>query len=159
MNSSSAYKYQQQEYYVPKRRFDEQRVIKIKEYSEQKNKMKTVFGVLVCFAIMFLIIFRYTAITEASNTVSSYKKELNNLQRVTEQTQVQLDRSIDLKKVEEIAKNRLGMSRPEKSQIVYVKPKKNDYSEVLGNQYGSVQNSSPWVGFLSTITNVLEYLN
>jgi cell division protein FtsL len=159
VNSSSAYKYEQKEYYVPRRQVEEHKVVKIKEFAEQKNKMKTVFSVLVCSAITFFMIFRYTAITEASNTVNSYKKELNNMQRITEQTQVQLDRSVDLKKVEEIAKNRLGMDRPEKSQIVYVKLKKNDYSEVLGEKYASTGKSTLWLGFLNTITAVLEILN
>ncbi|MCG8500615.1 MAG: hypothetical protein MJB12_09445 [Firmicutes bacterium] len=159
-NSSNAYKYQEQEYYhipqqPPKKRRKQK---KNPAPAKHVNKFKPILGILVCFAVTFFIMLRYVAITEASNTVSSYKRDLHQLQRANEQMQVRLDSSIDLSKIEDIAKNELGMSEPKTYQMVPVTLNKNDYSEIVETQCDASGQRGSFALFLSKISNVLEYL-
>lgn len=158
-NSSNAYKYQHQEYYIPSQQPDEhQRPKKKAEPARHANKLNTILGVLVCFAVLFFIMLRYAAITEASNTIARYKHELNQIKTANEQVEVELNRSIDLRKVEEIAKNKLGMQTPEKHQIIMVELERNDYSEIPDIRPENDNQQGVLVFIHKTITNVLEYL-
>jgi cell division protein FtsL len=158
--SSNAYKYQEQEQYISSRqpKSNENKTVKLKPEARGIEKLKTILGVLICFGVAFCIIFRYAAITEASNKIDNYKKQLSQIKRVNEQLQVELDRSIDLKKVEEIARTKLGMKRPEKYQNVYVKLKRNDYAEVVDRQLEDNNQQGGFAIINRIINNVLEYL-
>lgn len=157
--SSSAYKIQELAYDIPeheeKRRISRKR--KAKNEMGGREKFKTICTVLVCFGVAFYIILRYAAITEANSKVESMKKQLTKLESANQQTQVELDRSIDLKKVEEVAENKLGMQRPEKFQTVYVNLQSNDYAEVA-KQPEKVKKQGIFGMMMKRITNVLEYL-
>jgi cell division protein FtsL len=157
---SNAYQYQQQEYYTREQQQELNQYPKVKSKTKVKkiSKLKMILSVLICFSIAFGIMLRYVAITEANNKVSSYKRQLSQLQRANEQMQVELDRSIDLKKVEEIAKSKLGMRRPEKYQMVYVELKKNDYAEIVNEQAHDSGRHGNFANILGVIHNVLEYL-
>ncbi len=161
-NSSNAYKYEVAPYYIPKQEPEKQPKRQQRKKKQQapkkQNKVKTLLCLFTCFAITFLIMFRYVAIAEASNTVTQYKKEFTELQKVNEQLQVELDRSIDLKTIEKIAKNKLGMQQPRKYQVVYVQLGNSDYSEVIIQDMERSKPQGVVAIVMGKITNVLEYL-
>lgn len=102
----------------------------------------------------FLVLYRAASITMLTNEVGKKQKELADLQAANQQTQLELDRSLDLKKVEEVATQKLGMRRPEKYQTVYVDINNADYVEHTAKDSG---------GLLSTIggffQGIKEYLD
>lgn len=161
-NTSSAYKYQP-EYYMPAHEQEQQqhvyrRKVKKKTAVSVVPKMRMMAIVLVCFAVAFVIIFRYASITEASNTVLSLRNELNHMYRINEQMEASVDRSINLRNIEQIAKNELGMQRPQQYQIVYVNVPRDDYVQILQRK----PEISGWFDkiepMIRRLTNVLEYL-
>ena len=58
------------------------------------------------------------------------KENLETVNSVVVKSEYELEKNIDLKKIEEIAVTKLGMQRPEKHQLVYISMKNNDYCEV-----------------------------
>jgi cell division protein FtsL len=158
--SSNAYELQEDEYYIPEHKSPQKVRKSFKQQSQVKgtDKIKTILGILICFAVAFCILLRYVTITEASNKIDGYKKQISQLERLNEQMQVEIDRSIDLKKVEEIARTKLGMRRPEKFQMVYVKLDKSDYAEIVEQPMDNT-NKNRFAAVVTVINNVLEYLN
>lgn len=159
-NSNNAYRLQE-EYYDTAENTRKQKSENKPSPNKSKNgmgKLKTISLVMLCFGVAFYVLIRYVAINEASSRVDRLKKELAKLESTNQQTQIELDRSIDLSKVEEIAVNKLGMQRPEKYQIVYIDLKNNDYGEVVKDKQNDKESSGTFAILMKTITNVLEYL-
>jgi cell division protein FtsL len=163
-NLSSAYKLEQPyyNYNVPQHEQE-------KDYAERRKKLKVVpktktmnpqviMLLLVLFISLFFVVFRYVEINEANITLNTYKSEYNNLISENDQIQISIDRSIDLKHVEEIAKNKLGMQSPEKYQIIYVNINKNDYAEIPYLRAERAEKGNVIKLIANKITNVLEYL-
>lgn len=157
---NTAYRLEEYDYqpYERKNRSEEVKKPKVQEKPKKQNKLKTMLGVMLGFAVAFVMLLRYVAITEASSNVERLKKDYANLQAANQHMQVDIDRSVDLKKVEEIAINKLGMRRPEKYQTVYVNLKQPDYSEVVDGQKDSTKTQGTFALIMNSITNVLEYL-
>lgn len=155
---SSAYKYQQQEY-ILKKQPDNANTPKVRPKEKGINKIRTLSGVLLCFGIAFFVILRYAAIAEESSQIEAYRKQLSQLKRNNEQMQVELERTVNLERVEEIATNRLGMRRPEKYQTVYITIEKNDYAEVVYEQPDNNNSLGGLSTVMTMINNVLEYLH
>lgn len=61
------------------------------------------------------------------------EEELSELTETNNNKKIQLEKSVDLKKIEEIAISQYGMQRPDKNQIVYVRVVQSDYGEVINS--------------------------
>lgn len=84
-------------------------------------------AIVVVFA--FLVLCRGVMITDKSADIDRKRTELNALITSNEKLQVEIDRSLDLDKVEAIAINELGMRRAEKYQTIYVDLEQTDFVE------------------------------
>lgn len=80
-------------------------------------------------ACAFVVLYRAVIITDKCNAVEKKQDELNALVTANEKLQFEIDRSLDLKKVEAVAQNELGMRRAEKYQTVYIDLAPVDYVE------------------------------
>lgn len=149
--SSSAYQYgAPAERRYPNRQEDRPREVRRPEHKLQKKaqavkerpaktlaqKLKTFAVVTTVFALSVLVVFRYVQIWESGAYAEKLKEDYNTTVAANEDIQAQISSSIDLKQLEEIAHDRLGMIRPERYQIFYVDMQNNDHSE-------TVQESSP----------------
>lgn len=100
---------------------------------------------LIC-AILALSVSAYFMISknvqlhETNSEISRLEKELSGLESTTSQKIFELEQSVDLDAVEEIATTRLNMQRPEKYQIVYVDVPMEDVTEVTANDVEGVEN-------------------
>ena len=75
-------------------------------------------------------------ITDKCCSVEKKQAELNALVASNEKLQVDIDRSLDLDKVETIARDELGMRRAEKHQTIYLDMSQSDYVEkVAKNEF------------------------
>ena len=82
---------------------------------------------------------------ETSDKIKQLQSELSMLESNTSQKMFELEQSVDLNSVEEIASTRLNMQRPEKYQIVYINVPSEDVAKVTadkvegaGNRVGSM---------------------
>lgn len=65
----------------------------------------------IAFAMLLVISYRNSLITEDFNKVKNLKADLATLQKENQQTQVLIESNLNLKKIEEEAKSKLGMQR------------------------------------------------
>lgn len=112
-------------------------VSKRKQQTKTKAKVQTaklhktigICAVLLALCAGFMIS-RNVAVYESKNETKELQKELNQLREYSSQKAFELDQSLDLEQIEEIATTELNMTRPEKYQIVYVNIKQDDVTEV-----------------------------
>lgn len=112
--------------------YEENKVLrqKKKARSGALPKVKTVAFMLVIFATCFLIVYRYAVITELNFQISKAEKQYNEIRNENARLLVEIKKDTDLNTIQQIAETRLGMQKPDKSQIVYMNVPKNDYTVV-----------------------------
>ena len=102
--------------------------IKVSE-KQRKKQIKLTIIVLLAIAILFTICYQNSQINVKFNQIQSQKKELATLKKENEQTEVNIENSLNFSNIEQEAKNRLGMSKLTNKQTVYVTLPKKDYIE------------------------------
>lgn len=118
---------------------------RIKKAKEEKRKnIKRIAYVLIIFAILLTISYRNSLINEKFNEVQDLKKELATLQKENEQTEVNIQNSLNLNNIEQAAKEKLGMQKLTNKQTVYVSLPKKDYIESAKDNVVIEQNES-WI--------------
>lgn len=135
---------------------------KTRALRQKKRRRVTLFIMLITLSIIFassiLILVRYVAITEATTKTNGLLNQYNSLVASNQQMSIEISKMMDTSKIEEMAITRLGMSRPEKYQIVYINVDKKDYVEFATKDIKTSQN-----GFLASISKsfggLLEYLD
>ena len=128
-------------------KFEDFSVKREQKVNEEKIKAKKVakaqsikrHKAIACCALIFALcagfmIMRNVTVYEGKNEVKKLQKELNSLKEDSSQKAFELDQSLNLESVEETARTRLGMVRPEKYQTVYVNIKQDDVCEVTANE-------------------------
>lgn len=93
---------------------------------KRKNKVLPVVMILAGFALCSLTVARYALIAQNHSDILKLEKELEKEYKREEQLKLELSYSKDLKRIEEFAKNNLGMGYPDESQVLYVElPQQN----------------------------------
>lgn len=111
---------------------------KAKAKKVQLHRTISICAIVVALCAGFMIS-RNVAAYESKNEVAALQKELNQLKEYSSQKAFELDQNLDLELIEETAKKRLGMARPEKYQIVYVNIKQDDVTEVTANEVEGIK--------------------
>ncbi len=111
----------------------QQTKIKAKAKTAKLHKTVSICAIMIALCAGFMIS-RNVAVYESRNEVEELQKELNQLKEYSSQKAFELDQNLDLELIEETAKKRLGMTRPEKYQIVYVNIKQDDVTEVTAKE-------------------------
>lgn len=103
---------------------------KKRQRANNKAKLKMVCNILIVFAACFTVMYRYALITDLGYNIhkanKTYKEVLNENTRL----KIAIEKEMDLNKVREIAETKLGMHKPYKHQIIYVKVPKNDFTKI-----------------------------
>lgn len=97
--------------------------------SVKASRLLNFFKVAACFTVAFVIISRYVAINEANSRIAELKKEYNSIIATNQDLQAKIDKTVDLKKLQTVASEKLGMVRPERYQIFYVDMQLDDSCE------------------------------
>lgn len=154
------------DYYEP---YDEEYQVSIKHNDNKREKAKlgktfkigfrakAVVAVITCFAVCFIILYRYSLITESTYNLNQCNKELQRLVTSNSRLKIEAEKSVDLINIESIAKNRLGMQHPDQYQIVYVKVPRQDHTQVANNADG--HETYPKTGFTGIKSVFLNGLN
>ncbi len=102
---------------------------KKQQVAQKRANIMSLVRIAAVMALAFLVLFRGLMITDKCAAVEQKQAELNSLITSNEKLQFEIDRSLDLKNVENIAKGELGMRRAEKYQTVYLNLPQTDYVE------------------------------
>jgi cell division protein FtsL len=118
--------------------YEENTVLKAKrkQRSNNKAKAKMVLYIMTVFAMCFVVMLRYTQITELNYKIERKNKEFHSLRNDNSRLKVAIEKEMDLNKVRELAQQKLGMQKPDKYQVVYIKVLKNDFTKVAGEGKG-----------------------
>jgi len=78
--------------------------------------------------------YRFAAITQLSYAIIQNENLYDELRNQNSILKVQIETNTDLTDIKELAETRLGMQKPDKSQVVYIKVPRNDYTVVMKTQ-------------------------
>lgn len=106
---------------------------KEKERAQKILIAKTKFSIFVkcvlLFAIVFLILFRNSQISESFSKIQKLKSDITVAQKETDQIEINIQNSMNSNNLEQKAKELLGMQKLTSRQIVYITIPKKDYVE------------------------------
>jgi hypothetical protein len=115
--------------------------IKVKSANTKPAKAKAhitrngVFSVILITSMAFLVLFRGLMIQSEHDKLEERKTELEAILAENQKIQFKIDQTLDLKNVENIAKNTYNMGEPTKAQIVYINLDQNEeVTKVSGNK-------------------------
>lgn len=161
-NGTSAYKIDDIEYGIRSNAKDN--IAKRQQIRESKKatfikRMRAFATFAGVFAVALGLLFTNAMIIEKSSTVNDMQNELSELTEANNQMVLDIEKNLDLKKIEEIAINELGMKRPDKYQVVYVNVQQNDYAEVAKAEKESSGFAATFGAIGSSIGQFMEYIN
>jgi len=107
-------------------------------------KVQMIFCIVFMVAVSFVILYRYSLISELNYRMSKLTEEYNRLRDENRALNVEIETSINLDYVKEFAETRLNMHKPDSYQIVTVSVPKSDYSVVVDQSYidSATENTS-----------------
>lgn len=96
---------------------------------KNQSKARMITYVAIGFTILFAISYRNSVINEKFAEIKTLKTNLAAIEKENEQLEVNIENNLNLKTVEQSAKELLGMQKLNNSQTVYVNLPKQDYVE------------------------------
>lgn len=103
--------------------------------SSSMPKTRMVFALLFVTAVCFVILYRFSVITELNSQMGKLTAQYDQLRNENRMLKVDIETSIDLDYVRHIAETKLNMHKPDKYQLVLVSVPKSNYSVVLNHEY------------------------
>lgn len=129
---------------------------KVRKKAKLNTKGQITLYVIVGFLALFAVCYRNSQITESFNEKENLKKELSSIQKENEQLKVNIENSLNLKNIEQMAKERLGMQKLENSQKVYVNLPKKDYIESATEEVVVQEELNIWQKIWKGLTNSIK---
>lgn len=116
--------------------YEQNSVLKAKKQykNNRKVKLKLVLSILAVFVAALSVMYRFALITQLSYNISQNEKIYSELRNENSILKVAVETQTDLTEIKEIAENRLGMQKPDKDQVVYIKVPRTDYTVVMNTQ-------------------------
>lgn len=97
-----------------------------KKKPKPRKKLKQLIEIALVLGVGIIITSCYATIAKMSYINENLSKQYSQIEAQNKELKLQLARSKNLKRIEYIAVNKLGMVKPDETQIVYVKvPKVN----------------------------------
>lgn len=120
-------------------------------------KARMVFAMVFITAVCFVILYRFSVITELNSQMGELTADYNRLRDENRMLNVEIQTSINLDYVKEIAETRLNMHKPDQYQLVLVNVPKSNYSVVLNHEYidSTAQKTSIMEKIIDTVKAVL----
>ncbi len=106
-------------------------VRKTQPKKKHKFRWSIVFVGMICFGLSMVMIQRFAYLNEIDQEIAALQKQIFLLEASNEQKTLKLEEVLDPKKLEEVATQQLGMSKPTKNQVVYVEVNNQDSAEIL----------------------------
>ncbi len=129
---------------------------KARKKAKLNTKSQVTLYVIVGFLALFAVCYRNSQIIESFNEKENLKKELSSIQKENEQLKVNIENSLNLKNIEQMAKEKLGMQKLENSQKVYVNLPKKDYIESATEEVVVQEELNIWQKIWKGLTNSIN---
>lgn len=110
--------------------------------SNRKIKLRFVMSVMAVFFAGLIVMYRYAAITKISYDIGQKEKEYNDLRNENAMLRVEIEKETYLAEIKETATTRLGMQMPDKSQVIYIKVPRKDYTVVMDEKSDEQDNGN-----------------
>ena len=121
---------------------------------EKRRHNKNVLFIITIFLILLAISYRSSLINERFSIIQKEKERLSALQKTNDQLEVSIESSLNLKNVEETAKEKLGMQKLENDQKVYISLDKKDYVETSTEEVDiTTKENTNW--FMQMLNKIL----
>ena len=98
-------------------------------------KARLIFCIVALASMCFVVLYRFSILSDLNATMNRMNEEYNALRNENRLLKVEIETSIDLDRVKQVAEAEMGMHKPDRFQIVPVSVPKNDYNVVLDQQY------------------------
>ena len=98
-------------------------------------KKSLVFGIMVAFAMCFLILYRYGLLSEMNLKLGQMSRTCANLRESGRVLKVEIESTLQLEGIRNEAVTRFGMHEPATNQVVSVRVPKSQYSIVSDPAY------------------------
>jgi len=122
-----------------------------KKTKKKTNKRKLTLYICIGFAIVFTISYRHSLIMENFDKTQKLKRELSLMEQENEQLKVNIESNLNLKNIEQIARDELGMKRIADTEKVYITLPKKDYIETRTEEVKITEEKSLMEKFLEGI--------
>ncbi|MCI8396146.1 MAG: hypothetical protein HFJ52_00065 [Clostridia bacterium] len=149
------------EYERPKRTYPKKSTAKTqrttrKEQAKKVKKMqrKAILYIAICFISLFVISYRYSVIDNTYAKLKDKKTELATIEKETTQLEASIESSINLTKIEQDAKDILGMQKLSPEQKIYVTLPKTDHIESSSEEIKSSDLKPNWI--MEIINKIVE---
>lgn len=123
-----------------------------KPQAKKQSQIKIMAYVAVGFIVLFAISYRNSIINEKFSEIKILKSNLAAIEKENEQLEVNIENNLNLKTVEQSAKEMLGMQKLDSSQTVYVNLPKEDYVEPATEKIIKEDNSNWFQKLINFIT-------
>ncbi len=111
---------------------------------ENKNTRRKLGYIFVAGLAFSFLIAKTVAVSDTEKRIRDLTEELSVQQTYTSEKTFELEQKVSLTAIEDAAMARLGMQRPDKTQVVYLDIEKDDYTERtvqevegIGNKVGT----------------------
>ena len=101
---------------------------------QRKRQMRTTVTVIGLFLLLLTISCRNSQIDRQFDQIQDQKKQLAALQKENEQLKVSIENSVNIRNIEKVAKEELGMQKLSSKQTVYITLPKKDYVETAAEK-------------------------
>lgn len=128
----------------------------IKAKSKMKPKAKLVLYIAIGFLVLFSISYRNSLIAENFNKKEKLKEDLSSIRKENEQLKVNIESSLNLNNVEQMAKEMLGMQKLDNKQKIYINLPKKDYIEPATEEVVIEEELNFWQKLWKGLTQTIK---
>ncbi len=122
---------------------------------ERKQQAKITMLIVMIFAVLLTISYRNSQINESFSEVQNLKKELSSVEKENEQLKVNIENSLNLNYIEQMAKEKLGMQKLTNKDTVYINLPKKDYTESASEKI-QIKEQNWFQKILEKISNIFK---
>lgn len=115
---------------------------------------RIIMYVVIGFIGLFIISYRYSLIDDTHKALKQEETKLAMLKKETTQLEANIESSLNLKKIEEEARNQLGMRELSAEQKVYVSLPKTDHIETSSDTVITSESKENW--FMDLINKIAK---
>lgn len=114
--------------------------------------------VVFLLGLVALILYNYVKINELTIQQNKLERNLEELESEEQQLNIKLESKLDLKNIEKIAKEDLGMSKIESSQKEYISIDNSDTIRVVKKKEDNSVVSNTLSEIMTSFSIIMEYL-
>lgn len=137
---STAYEYEYQYQEETQLREEKRKAARQVKKRNKTTRRIVAYVVWAGLAASFLVS-KNVAVSDTSKEIENLQAELAAQQTYTSEKTFELEQKIGLTSIEETAMTKLGMQRPDKTQVIYVDIKKDDCTERTVKEVEGLKNN------------------